>query len=252
MASNEAPLIQLSHVGVSFGRTVVHREISLEVYPGEVVTLLGPSGAGKTVILKLMIGLLFPTRGKVYVEGQDLATLSAAELRELRRDIGMLFQGAALFDSLTVADNIAYAPREFGERDEMSLAKLVSEKLALIGLSGIEQKYPSQLSGGQKKRVGLARALATEPKVMLFDEPTTGLDPTARNRIDDLIVELRDDLGITSVVITHDMESAHRISDRLVLINEGVIVVRGPASELWDSNEDVRRFAEGRWGEEAA
>jgi phospholipid/cholesterol/gamma-HCH transport system ATP-binding protein len=212
-----------------------------------VVTLLGPSGTGKTVLLKLLIGLLTPTSGEVLVEGSNLAHLNREELRHMRKEVGMLFQGAALFDSLTVFENIAFPLREYGERDESKIASVVEEKLGLVGLSGFAQRLPAQLSGGQRKRVGLARALASSPRVVLFDEPTTGLDPTSRNRIDDLIIRLRDELGITSIVVTHDMESARRISDRIILLSQGVVIVDALAPSVWEDAEPVRRFASGQW-----
>lgn len=241
--------VELQHIQMAFGRHVVHRDVCFAVEPGEVATILGPSGTGKTVLLKLMIGLLAPTRGKVITFGQDLSTLDDEGLSKLRARIGMLFQGAALFDSLDVFENIAYSLRERGEEDEQKIAAVVEEKLALIGLPGIQRKYPPQLSGGQKKRVGLARALASNPRVMLFDEPTTGLDPTSVRMIDDLIIRLRDEFGITSVVVTHDIASARRVSDRWILIAEGEIKASGPVEQVLAENALVRSFAEGAWRE---
>jgi phospholipid/cholesterol/gamma-HCH transport system ATP-binding protein len=234
---------------VQFGKTVIHRDISFTVDDRQVVTLLGPSGTGKTVLLKLLIGLLLPTSGSVIVEGKDLSQLNRDEMREMRKEVGMLFQGAALFDSLTVFENIAFPLREYGQKDESLIAAVVEEKLGLVGLSGFAQRFPIQLSGGQRKRVGLARALASSPRVVLFDEPTTGLDPTSRNRIDDLIIQLRDDLGITSIVVTHDMESARRISDRIILLSQGRVIVDAAAPGVWEDAEPVRRFARGEWSE---
>jgi phospholipid/cholesterol/gamma-HCH transport system ATP-binding protein len=244
---SEAPLIQFEHVGVSFGQTVIHRDISFSVNESEVLTLLGPSGAGKTVLLKLLIGLLYPTSGRVLVEGYDISLLSERDLRLLRRDIGFLFQGAALFDSLTVYENVAFSLREHGETDEDKIENVVMDKLRIVGLPQLAQRLPSQLSGGQKKRIGLARALASSPRVVLFDEPTTGLDPTSRDRIDELITTLRDNLGITSLVVTHDMESAKRISDRVLLISGGLVVVDGTAPRVWTDAPEVRKFVDGRW-----
>ena len=246
------PLIEFQRVAVRFGKTVIHRDISFSVAEREVVTLLGPSGTGKTVLLKLLIGLLTPTDGTVRVEGRDLSQLTLEEMRLMRREVGMLFQGAALFDSLTVFENIAFPLREYGERDESRISKIVRETLGLVGLADYAERYPAQLSGGQRKRVGLARALASSPRVVLFDEPTTGLDPTSRNRIDELIIRLRDDLGITSLVVTHDMESARRISDRVILINQGTVVVDAKAPTVWDAVEPVRRFANGQWSDDRA
>jgi phospholipid/cholesterol/gamma-HCH transport system ATP-binding protein len=244
-----SPLIAFQNVSVQFGKTVIHRDISFTVDDRQVVTLLGPSGTGKTVLLKLLIGLLLPTSGSVIVEGKDLSQLNRDEMREMRKEVGMLFQGAALFDSLTVFENIAFPLREYGQKDESLIAAVVEEKLGLVGLSGFAQRFPIQLSGGQRKRVGLARALASSPRVVLFDEPTTGLDPTSRNRIDDLIIQLRDDLGITSIVVTHDMESARRISDRIILLSQGRVIVDAAAPGVWEDAEPVRRFARGEWSE---
>lgn len=242
-------LLSFESVGVSFGRTVIHRDISFSVNAGEVVILLGPSGTGKTVLLKLLIGLLRPTTGVVRIEGKDLSQLNHDDMRLMRKEVGMLFQGAALFDSLSVFENIAFPLREYGERDESVIQSIVAEKLGLVGLSGFAERLPAQLSGGQRKRVGLARALAISPRVILFDEPTTGLDPSSRNRIDELIIRLRDELGITSIVVTHDMESARRISDRVILISQGTVIVDAPASEAWESIDPVRRFASGDWSD---
>lgn len=238
-------IISLENVGMVFGSTTVHRDISFEISKGETVTLLGPSGSGKTVILRLIIGLLFATSGKVLSFGYDPNESSDDELLDLRRKIGILFQGAALFDSLSVYENIAYSLREQGERDESKIQKIVKEQLEIVDLSGVISKFPSQLSGGQKKRVGLARALASSPKVVLFDEPTTGLDPTAVRLIDDLIIRLRNDFNITSLVVTHDIASAQRISTRWMLIRNGYKIADGDPKALFESNEDVRKFVSG-------
>ena len=244
-----AEAIRLNSVSVNFGDHIVHRDISFEVEQGEVVTLLGPSGTGKTVLLRLMIGLLAPTSGQVFVLNRLVPELNDEELQDLRRDIGMLFQGAALFDSLSVYENIAYPLRERGERSEQIILKTVKDTLDLIGLPDIEHKFPGQLSGGQKKRVGLARALASSPRIVLFDEPTTGLDPTAIRLIDDLILELKERFGMTSVIVTHDIESAKRISDRLILINNGQVVAQGPVAQVIETSPDVRAFVSGNWQE---
>lgn len=248
--SDSSPAIELQHVGLSFGKTTVHRDISLTIQRGEGITLLGPSGTGKTLILKLIAGLLQPTQGSVRVFGNSLNGLSEEELCGVRAEIGMLFQGAALFDSLTVFENISYPLIEAGERRLSVLETEVTRLLTLINLPGIESKYPPELSGGQKKRVALARALARRPRILLFDEPTTGLDPTATRLIDDLIVRLRGEMEVTTVAVTHDIESARRISNRWVLLNKGRVLADGPAQEVSQSNQDVLRFISGRWTEE--
>jgi phospholipid/cholesterol/gamma-HCH transport system ATP-binding protein len=181
---------------------------------------------------------------------RDLNHISEGELSALRVNIGMLFQGAALFDSLTVFENIAYGLRERGERDEDKICSIVRSRLDMVGLPGIELKLPSQLSGGQKKRVGLARALASSPKIMLYDEPTTGLDPTSTRKIDDLIVKFAKESGITSLVVTHDIQSARRVSDRWMLLSKGVIAADGPADQLANQSQLVADFVSGQWKDE--
>jgi len=242
--------VDLSHVGVSFGSTVIHSDISFAVKQGEVLTIMGPSGAGKTVLLKLMIGLLRASSGSVKVFGSQISKVTDEELEEMRACIGMLFQGAALFDSLSVYENVAYSLRERFHYPEDKVATIVNEKLDLVNLLGIEKKFPSQLSGGQRKRVGLARALASSPKVILFDEPTTGLDPTSVRLIDDLIINLKNDFGITSVIVTHDIESARRVSDRWILINNGKVIADGKPSVLLEQSNEVKDFVTGNWDEE--
>ncbi len=245
--ATSAPLITFRNIGKGFGHQAVHKDISFNVYPSEVLTIMGPSGTGKTVLLKLIIGLLHPDKGTIQVLGHDISKITPVELLEIRRNIGMLFQGAALFDSLTVFENVAFSLRQSDEYDEQTVTSIVREKLALVGLQGSEPKLPGSLSGGQKKRVGLARALATSPKVLLFDEPTTGLDPTSRGMIDALIMRLRDHFGITSVVVTHDMASAFTVSDRLLLVADGVVVVEGSVTDLWQKHPQIERFVAGKW-----
>jgi len=245
------PVITIKNLGVKFGSSLIHKDISFSVNQAETVTILGPSGTGKTILLKCIIGLIKPSWGSVTVLGVDLQFLSENELNELRMNVGMLFQGAALFDSLTVYDNIAYGLREHGEESEDKISRIVEAKLDLIGLPGIESKFPSQLSGGQKKRVALARTLASNPKIVLFDEPTTGLDPTSRRMIDDLIIHLREEYEVTSLVVTHDIESAKRVSTRWVLINAGEIVADGPVQDLAQLNPEVIEFISGNWQAES-
>jgi len=240
-----APIITFDHVGMSFGTNAVHKDISFEVTGGEALTILGPSGTGKTVIFKLIMGFLFPTSGTVNVLGIDTNTATEDQLVDLRKQVGILFQGAALFDSLDVYENIAYPLRERGETNEDVIRDVVKQRLQIVDLAGQERKFPSQLSGGQKKRIGLARALATEPKVMLFDEPTTGLDPTAVRLIDDLIIRLREELQITSLVVTHDIPSAQRISTRWMLIRNGYKIADGEPTVLAQENPEVQRFITG-------
>lgn len=242
--------VEFIDVHTSFGANHVHRGLNFSLKPGEVTTLLGPSGAGKTIILKLIMGLAWAQRGTVRVMQHDLNEISETELNSLRVNIGMLFQGAALFDSLSIFENIAYGLRERGERDEQKIASIVENRLEMVGLPGIEHKLPSQLSGGQKKRVGLARALASSPRIMLYDEPTTGLDPTSTRKIDDLIVKFAKESGITSLVVTHDIQSARRVSDRWMLLSKGIIAADGPSDHLADQNQLVSDFVSGQWKDE--
>jgi phospholipid/cholesterol/gamma-HCH transport system ATP-binding protein len=250
MTPDSSATVEFHNVHTRFGANHVHRGLNFKLAPGEVTTLLGPSGAGKTIILKLIIGLVRASEGSVRVLGKEVAELNQAELTAMRVDTGMLFQGAALFDSLTVFENIAYGLRERGETDEDKLADVVRERLRMVGLPGIERKLPSQLSGGQRKRIGLARALATSPKIMLYDEPTTGLDPTSTRMIDDLIIAFAREQQITSLVVTHDIQSARRVSDRWMLLSKGVISADGPVAEIADSNRLVKDFVSGSWKDE--
>ncbi|MCB0320645.1 MAG: ATP-binding cassette domain-containing protein [Bdellovibrionales bacterium] len=243
-------IIEFQNVSVTLNANPIHRDLSFSVQRGESITLLGPSGTGKTVLLKLIVGLLRPTSGSLTLFGQEMLTATDKVVREIRKQVGFLFQGAALFDSLNVYENIAYSLRQRGERDENFIKHKVHEKLELVGLSGREELYPSELSGGQKKRVGLARALASEPEVMLFDEPTTGLDPTSARRIDDLIVDLNQSFGITTLSVTHDISSASRISKRWILLAHGELVADGQSDALCRNNQSVIDFVGGNWMDE--
>ena len=241
------PLVEFRNVGMVFGSHVVFSGISFTISEGENVVVLGPSGTGKSVLLKLIVGLLKPTSGIVAIKGKDIATMKGEELLQVSRDVGMLFQGAALLDSLTVFENIAFPLREHHLGTEDEIIRIVESKLDIVGLVDAEQKFPAELSGGMEKRVGLARALATSPHVMLFDEPTTGLDPTTRSLISDIIIQLRDTHGITSIVVTHDMECAHRIANRVLFVADGRIQVDGALEQLWDTDQKVRDFVSGHW-----
>ena len=239
--------IELRDVHRAFGRNQVLRGLDLEVLDGETLSLIGFSGSGKSVILKHMIGLIRPDSGDVLVDGQNLSELEVGELNELRRDIGYVFQFAALFDSMTIADNVAMGLRRIPEMYEEEIVSRVRECLALVDLEGTEDRYPSELSGGMLKRAGLARAIATRPKYLLYDEPTTGLDPVTLAVIDRLIVRMKEELGVTGIVITHDLDSAYRISDRIAMIYDGRIRTCGTVDEIKDSNDLLlRSFIEGR------
>lgn len=243
------PPIKFDNVAVQFGRNVVHRDISFRVSAGESVTILGPSGTGKTLILKMIMGFLFPSSGTAEVMGRQPSLMNKEDLRAMRSDVGMLFQGAALFDSLNVYENVAYSLRERAKHSEENIREIVSNLLKEVGLPGVESKFPSELSGGMRKRVGLARALASSPKIMLYDEPTTGLDPTTTRLIDELIIKLRTKYSMTSVIVTHDIQSAERISDRWILINNGQVMADGKVNEVRENNQHIKRFITGQWEE---
>lgn len=249
MSTPSNPTVEFSNVHTRFGSNHVHRGLNFSLAPGEVTTLLGPSGAGKTIVLKLIIALIQASQGTIKVMGQQVDSMNSSDLTALRINTGMLFQGAALFDSLTVFENIAYGLRERGEKNEDRLAHIVKDRLRMVGLPGIERKLPSQLSGGQRKRIGLARALATSPRIMLYDEPTTGLDPTSTRMIDDLIIEFAREQKITSLVVTHDIQSARRVSDRWMLLSNGVIAADGRVEEISETSQLVRDFISGSWKE---
>ena len=232
-------IIEFKGVYKSFNGILVHNGINLSILEGEIISLLGGSGSGKSVLLKELIGLMKPDKGDILVLDNNVTQMNEEALIGLREHIGMLFQGAALFDSLTVFENIAYPLREHLKLTEKEIQERVAEKLQVVGLSGIEEKMPDELSGGMKKRVGLARAIATEPEIILYDEPTTGLDPMTAQRINDLIIELQRKLGITTIVVTHDLHCVKTVSDRIAMLHEGKIVAVGTWEELVSSNIQV-------------
>ena len=227
------------------GKTVL-RWLDLEVEQGETFAVMGMSGVGKSTLLKCISGLLRPTGGEVIVDGVDIARLSETRVREIRRKIGMVFQYAALFDSMNVFENVAFGLRRHRRMSERELRAAVVERLALVGLSGTEKLMPAQLSGGMQKRVGLARALALDPPILLHDEPTSGLDPITAATISELIVRMRDRLGVTSVVVSHDIELIKRVANRIGMLHRGKIITAGTREEIETSdNPVVRQFLEG-------
>ena len=241
-------IIEFKDVYKSFNGLLVHNGINLSILEGEIISLLGGSGSGKSVLLKELIGLMKPDKGDIILLDNNVTQMNEEALIELREHIGMLFQGAALFDSLTVFENIAYPLREHLKLIEREIQERVAEKLQVVGLSGIEEKMPAELSGGMKKRVGLARAIATEPEIILYDEPTTGLDPMTAQRINDLIIELQRKLGITTIVVTHDLHCVKTVSDRIAMLHEGKIVAVGTWEELVTSNiQVVQDFIGGKY-----
>jgi phospholipid/cholesterol/gamma-HCH transport system ATP-binding protein len=252
MTPPAAPLIRLEGVSMHFGPQPVLRAVSLPIHRGETLLVIGESGCGKTVLLKLIVGLLRPAAGRVLVEERDVAGRSAAELVQLRRRFGFLFQGAALFDSLSVYENVAYPLRALHSLGEADIAGRVRARLAEVGLpENAAAKMPAELSGGMRKRVGLARALALDPEVMLYDEPTTGLDPVMTELINELIVQTRERRPVTSVIVTHEMKTVRRVADRVVMLypvarlgaGDGQVIYDGPADGLEGSpDERVRKF----------
>jgi phospholipid/cholesterol/gamma-HCH transport system ATP-binding protein len=257
--ARRGPMIELVDLSMRFRQQTVLRNLNLQIRRGETVCVIGESGCGKTVLLKLMIALLRPTRGKILFDGRDLATLSEAELSKTRLRYGFLFQMAALFDSLTIYDNVAFGPREHNLVDEEALKQLVGERLMEVGLpAGLEQKKPAELSGGQRKRVGMARALALNPEVMLYDEPTTGLDPIMSDVINELILQTQRTKKTTGVVVTHDMKTVVKVADRVVMLyplarldpGAAQVLYDGPPEDLEDHDDPrVRQFVRGEAGE---
>jgi len=240
------PMIDIIGVHKSFGNLHVLRGVTLSVDKGESVTVIGGSGSGKSVLLKHIIGLLFPDKGRVIVDGQELNSINEYGLNELRKKFGMLFQGAALFDSLTVWENVGFSLKQHTKLSDREIKDIATEKLSLVGLKDVEDKMPADLSGGMKKRVGLARAIAMNAAIILYDEPTTGLDPITADAINDLIVDLRKKLGVTSVAITHDMHSAYKISDRIAMLYKGEIIETGTPAQIKNTtNPIVRQFITG-------
>jgi phospholipid/cholesterol/gamma-HCH transport system ATP-binding protein len=232
-------VIEVRDLVKNFAEHVVLNGIDLDVHKGETLVIIGRSGCGKSVLLKHIIGLLWPDGGTVAVEGQILARMNSRALYQLRLRFGMLFQNAALFDSMTVAENVGLALAEHTRKSRGEIADIVAHKLELVGMHGTEQMMPADLSGGMKKRVSLARAIAFDPTYILFDEPTTGLDPITADAINDLIVELGDRLEVTSIAVTHDMKSAYKIADRIVMLHEGRIIQTGTPGEIQNSDDPV-------------
>ena len=240
-------MITVRGVKKSFGRHEVLRGVDLEVGSGETVVILGTSGGGKSVLLKAIAGLQPQDEGTVLIQGRERGHLSPAEEEKLALSFGYLFQGAALFDSLTVGENVTFALRRFSGKSKSQLRDIAEERLNWVGLKGIQDKKPAELSGGMRKRVGLARAVAMDPAIILYDEPTTGLDPISSDAINDLILSLQARLKLTSVVVTHDMTSAFKVGDRLAMLYEGRIVECLPKEAFRAcQNEVVQQFIHGR------
>lgn len=239
-------MIEVSQIRKSFGEQVVLKSISFTVEAGESVAIIGRSGTGKSVLIKHLVGLLSPDAGAVRVEGQDLVGMTERELLGVRQKFGMLFQGAALFDSMNVHDNIAFPLRRSGVTEPDEINRRVDEVLGLVELPGVGGKMPAELSGGMQKRVGLARAIVHRPQIILYDEPTTGLDPIVADSIDQLMMRVRDQYSVTSIVITHDMRCARRMGQRIIYLREGQVYLDAPAEEVFNSEDpQVGRFIRG-------
>jgi len=239
--TDNRPHIVVQGLEKRFGGFVALTDIDMTIPRGDVTVIIGGSGAGKTTLLKILIGLDRPTQGSILIDDLDIAKVSERELNRVRRRFGMVFQYSALLDSMNVLDNVAFPLREHTKLREREIADKVREKLGVLGLEGVESKYPSELSGGMRKRVGLARALMLDPEVVMYDEPTSGLDPITSRMVDDLILETRQRYSVTSVVISHDMAGALRMADQIVLLSKGRVVAAGTPRELVESDIELMR-----------
>lgn len=235
------PIISFQGVHKAFGRQKVLDGVSLDIERGKTTVIIGPSGTGKSVFIKLLVGLLKPDEGAIMVDGVDITRLKEKQLYEVRKKFGMLFQDGALFDSMDVGENVAFPLRRHTKKSEREIREIVAQKLAQVGLPGIEHKFPSELSGGMRKRVGIARAIALEPEIVLFDEPNSGLDPVMSDAIDKLILRMQRELGLTFVVISHDIPGTFQIADRIAMLYKSKLIAYGPAQELKDSQDPILR-----------
>ena len=240
-------IIRIRGLKKSFGPEVVLDSLDLDIERGQTLVVIGRSGCGKSVLLKHITGLVRPDAGEILFEGEDMTRFDRKKLFQMRMHFGMLFQSSALFDSMTVGENVALSLRKHSEMSEEEIATVVGEKLRLVGLTGVSTHYPAEMSGGMKKRVGLARAVVMNPQVVLYDEPTTGLDPIMSDVINELIRTLQRELAITSVVVTHDIKSAYHVGDRIAMLHEGRIIFSGTPDEVRRTDNPVlRQFVEGR------
>ncbi|HYB20545.1 MAG TPA: ABC transporter ATP-binding protein [Thermodesulfobacteriota bacterium] len=244
--SHDEPMIVIREVHKSFGQNHVLRGVNLEVKCGETMAVIGGSGTGKSVLLKCIIGLLRHDRGEIYVDGQEISHLKEKNWNALLSKFGMVFQRDALFDSITIWENVGFGLRQHTRLPDEEIKAIAIEKLKLVGLENVEDRMPAELSGGMRKRVSLARAIAMEPSIILYDEPTTGLDPIMANVINDLMVRMREKLEVTSIVITHDMESAYHIADHIAMLYQGEIIEVGTPGQIKSSSHEiVRQFIHG-------
>lgn len=240
-------VIEFQKVNMAFGKKEILNDVSFEVQKGETLAVIGPSGSGKSTILRLLIGLLEPTAGKIFINNQDVAAFDEDQWNLLRQKMGMVFQYSALFDFLTVGENVAFGLRQHTELSEEEIQKIVAERLEEVGLPGMESAYPAELSGGMKKRVSLARATALQPEIVLYDEPTAGLDPIMSENINDLIVQTRESLGVTSILVTHDMNSVFKVADRIALLFDTRIAAIGTVQEMRENPHPIlQKFINGQ------
>ncbi len=244
--NEQSGILRFKDIYKSFGGKPVLQGLNLTIFKGETLVILGRSGCGKSVTLKILLGLLTPDSGRVFVNGEEISRLSEKSLFGIRRKIGMLFQGAALFDSLTVAENVAYALTEHSDKSKKEITEIVRNNLRFVDMEGTEPLMPSELSGGMKKRVALARAMAYQPTIMLYDEPTTGLDPITATTINALIRKTQKEYNVTSIVVTHELDSGFSVADRVAVMDSGTILEIGSISEIRNSkNKFVQTFIAG-------
>lgn len=240
-------MIKIANLYKSFGQNKVLQGVDLTIERGETLVIIGQSGSGKSVLVKHLIGIIKPDRGKIFVDGVEIVNLKEDELHKIRRKFGMLFQGAALFDSMTVAQNVSFGLERYTDYQPGKIQEIVEESLAKVGLKGVENLMPHELSGGMKKRVGLARAIAYWPEIILYDEPSTGIDPIRADAIINLIDRMKKELKVTSVIITHDMTSSYKVADRVAMLYGGKIIEIGTPEEIKRSeNQVVQQFIHGQ------
>jgi len=239
-------MIRITNLYKSFGEKKVLQGVNLEIQKGETMVIIGQSGSGKSVLIKHLIGILMPDSGEIYIDGIEITRLSEDERQKISRKFGMLFQGSALFDSLTVEQNVGFGLERYTDYSQEEIKRMVRESLEHVGLKGVEQLMPYELSGGMKKRVGLARAIAYNPEIILYDEPSTGIDPIRADAINELINKMKKDMHVTSIVITHDMVSSYKVADRIAMLYEGKIIEIGTPEEIRESkNPFVQQFVLG-------
>ncbi len=239
-------MIRIKGLWKSFGDNKVLKGVNLDIETGETIVVIGQSGCGKSVLMKTIVGLLIPDDGEIEIENVSLKNISRKKLLEIRKKIGMVFQSSALFDSFSVWENVGLGLIEHSKMSQDEIMRIAREKLKLVGLSDVEDMYPAELSGGMKKRVGIARAIAMNPQFVLYDEPTTGLDPIIADRINNLIIELQKELNITTVAVTHDIISAYKIADRIAMLYDGEIIFDGTPKEVQNTdNPYVQQFIKG-------